>query len=294
MLEMTYRGLLLGLVACTAGCDRVFEFNEHSAPMTCSAPLAPDGDEDHDSILNGVDACALVPNQEDHDEDLDGALDACDLCPHLDPDGEDLDCDGLGAACDPDETVAHVQQFFGFGTGLGLDLDSAVIENDVLRAPIDSTAQIAGSARVKGRVPAAGTYELTGRFLRTTHPPTNDFGYIALRFDPSLSNQYLARISGGESGGPYGNFQIQLNDQTIATMPIGPLPTDGAFTLRVTISATEISASITGFTTATISTPLPAPLGDLEYWIESYHDVGSDFVAELAYLRRVALAPLAP
>ena len=77
-------------------------------------------------------------------------------------------------------------------------------------------------------------------------------------------------------------------------MPLGPLPTEGAFTLRVTISATEISASITGFATTTITTPLAAPLGDLEYWIESYHDVGSDFVSELAYLRRVALAPPAP
>lgn len=283
--------LVLGLVAVT-GCDRLFEFNADPVAATCAEPLAPDGDEDHDSVLNGVDACPRVANQEAHDEDQDSTLDACDLCPQLVTAGADVDCDGLGAACDPDDTIPHIQEFFGFGSSRGIRLAEATVANDVLQLPIPSTAQIAGSGHVDAPVDGDGTYEITGRFRRTTHPPATDFGYVALRFTPLQGTvDYLARISGGDSGGPYGYFQIQENGVSVAETSIGTLPLDGAFTLRVTITATTMDATLTGFATATLTVPLTAPMGTVEYWIEAYHDVGSDFVADIASLRRVALAP---
>lgn len=62
--------------------------------------------------------------------------------------------------------------------------------------------------------------------------------------------------------------------------------------MRVTITSTSMDATLTNFTTATLEVPLAAPIGMVEYWIEAYHDVASDFAAEIASLRRVARAPL--
>jgi hypothetical protein len=54
-----------------------------------------------------------------HDEDADGTPDQCDLCPAHAGDQADADGDGVGDACDPDNTTAQrIVMFETFSSGL--------------------------------------------------------------------------------------------------------------------------------------------------------------------------------
>ena len=92
-----------------AGCNRVFglEATEHE-PLEASIPLLPDGntliDEDLDGILNEMDNCPGVPNPDQ--------ADTSDIAKGLPP-------DGVGDACDPDDSGTHeiVARYFFNDTG---------------------------------------------------------------------------------------------------------------------------------------------------------------------------------
>jgi hypothetical protein len=103
-------GVVVLILAC-AGCDKVLGLHEVYMPGECNAAeLQDELDEDGDGQLNKVDECPLVANQTTNDEDTDGAPDDCDLCPQImsaADTGGDPDCDGIGAACDPDPALAN-------------------------------------------------------------------------------------------------------------------------------------------------------------------------------------------
>src|SRR5688500_11835852 len=118
----------LALVLGLAGCDRVFALQhvkglldggvDRDAALVCDdSDLDPNEDADGDSVLNGIDSCPRVANASPADEDNDGIPDACDQCPQFVAAGVDLDCDGIGAACDPNDEIAHDRRFFGLATG---------------------------------------------------------------------------------------------------------------------------------------------------------------------------------
>ena len=175
---MLVRWTLLGMLAW-AGCDRVWGLERTPDEMTCTAPLVPDADDDHDGMLNRDDACPLVPNQVAHDEDQDGTLDDCDLCPQLVNPGADQDCDGLGAACDPDDTMPHERSWFGFDNARGLQVLAARFANDSLAAPEPGNEQ--GGAVTLARVDITNDYEIAGRYSYTrSSPPEGDFGSVSL------------------------------------------------------------------------------------------------------------------
>jgi hypothetical protein len=65
--------------------------------------IMPEGDPDHDGVINSVDNCPLVYNPEQDDTDDDGRGDLCDNCIETyNPDQHDADSDGEGDACDLD------------------------------------------------------------------------------------------------------------------------------------------------------------------------------------------------
>src|SRR5512143_3244286 len=151
---------LLLVLAGLGGCDRVFELRHVESSTvdaamqgdgsTCPTALAPDGDEDHDGALNATDPCPRVANEDPHDEDGDATPDVCDLCPTLagSAAGADADCDGLGAACDPDDAIPHERQFNGFGSSLELTLEGGMtVSKDQLVAKLPGDGDF-GRARV--------------------------------------------------------------------------------------------------------------------------------------------------
>jgi hypothetical protein len=124
-----HRGVLrlLAVVACAGGCDVLFKLESVEIP--------------------DARACGTL------DEDTDAVPDSCDVCPGLpDPDqADDGDHDGVGNACDPNQSVIHRRlRFDGFA-------DAAT---DALRWPsVGSSVWMFGSGAV-GHASTDGVGEL--------------------------------------------------------------------------------------------------------------------------------------
>ena len=273
--------------ASMAGCDQVFGLASRTPDGGVEAcaytKLAPDQDEDLDGTLNGADLCPGVPFATTHDEDSDGVPDVCDLCPAQLEAGADLDCDGIGAACDPDDTRPHTTQFFGFGATTGLSIEAdLVLANDALRfAQVGSDY---GRAVVLMPVPSSGQYELHA----TITGADATYWEMSLFVDGDTGNRYQVGISfvGGAGKLKISNF----NAAEIAEAPFGPVGSILNLVLRMELAGTEIRASVGGNeATAELVATAPGLSAPLTYSFGAYRDAprGTAFHVDFLHLRRI-------
>lgn len=84
--------------------------NKNAAGNACDAACLP-GDQDGDSVADGLDNCPNDPNFDQKDTDFDTIGDTCDRCPYrVDRFQEDSDCDGRGDVCDNCRTIPNPLQ----------------------------------------------------------------------------------------------------------------------------------------------------------------------------------------
>ena len=282
------RALLVAIAFGAVGCDRVFGLDAPDAgPASCPyTQLAADGDDDHDGALNGVDGCPLVADHELHDEDGDGIADACDPCPIYTAAGADLDCDAIGAACDPDDTIGHVQEFYGLGSTRGLMLyGDATLANDEFH--FRQTADGYGRVRVTTASPATGRYEVHARVTGIDAMYWTSGFYV----EDATGAQY--RISVLADSGTGGLRILDPTGTVLAATSLGTVGTSIEYTLQLEITDTELRARVSGFGTGTAAAMLPSPLGSIEWGFTSYRDnpFSSTFEVAATYLSRIAPEP---
>lgn len=170
---------LLGWIAC----DKVLGLQERPAvpdallpnPAECpQAPLDPFLDEDADGDLNGADPCPRHAFQTSNNEDGADQVDDCDLCPKIasrEETGADPDCDGIGAACDPDSAVLHDRRFHGFGGGSEIEFadpsEDGVVRDGAVHMMLTNDN---GSSifNIPTAAPLAGLYEVAGSITNAT------------------------------------------------------------------------------------------------------------------------------
>jgi hypothetical protein len=257
------------------------------APRCAYEHLSIGNDDDVDGVLNEDDACPLVANHEVHDEDGDGTPDACDPCPPAREAGNDLDCDGIGAACDPDDTAPHVMQFFGFGSPNGLVVDSgATITEDVMRfvqGPDTYDEAISTS-----RVSPDGIYELRAD-VTGINATGHELGFV-LYFSDGRSYQAMMYASTGGAGLALGDDQ---GGPFLADTQFPSPGTSASFTLRLQISGRTLKLAIAGIATAQVTADMPATAPMLDYGVFVYHPnvANPAFRADIAYFSRTAVKP---
>lgn len=279
---------VLGLLAVLSGCDGVFNIREVPPPADASidAPMCrylsvasaePGQDEDDDMLINSVDPCPTVPFAGDHDEDGDGIPDDCDPCPMLQASGDDAECDLVGAACDPDDTVSHEQTIHGFGDSIDLGIDDLLLQDDQIRGPFAATF---GRVLVIPPVSPIARYEIAGRIRAI------DSVYRSISIDlvDQASGEGLECQLEMDSG--YSTISISRADVDLATLALGPPMTDPVeYRLVAAYDGTQLTMSVTGNLIGMISAPVS--LGSVRYGAGLYHN-GSAAVVEVDYLRRVA------
>jgi hypothetical protein len=89
------------------------------APVVVVDP--PEGDRDHDGVVDSKDNCPDIANPDQANEDGDKFGDACDPCPAFAHDvPSDPDGDGVSDECDPNPTTPGdtIELFEGFHNGL--------------------------------------------------------------------------------------------------------------------------------------------------------------------------------
>jgi hypothetical protein len=212
------------LVVLAAGCDGVFKLTELPRPPDAAADvmvdaslceyatLSPNADKDMDGVINAIDPCPTVALEGSHDEDGDSIVDACDPCPMTIVAGDDLDCDLLGAACDPDDTVPHAQTFFGFGDTKGLSVGAVVVANDRVTGP---SGVKSGSVLSSSPVSPIGRYEIVGHIRQIDAV----YRSISLDFvDSGAGATYECQLS-MDSG--FASIDIQRNNVSLALQMLG-------------------------------------------------------------------------
>lgn len=284
--------IAVAVVASGAGCDQVFGLTQIAPPTVCPYAVSMPGDDrDNDGIPDDVDPCPLVANHDPHDEDGDGIPDACDPCPHLPIDSADADCDMIGAACDPDDTVPHRQWFYAFHNTSGLALYQSTVADGQLQLPL--SGQNYGEAFAVPHVSANGTYEIAG----TLSGLDGSYMEMSLIFaqDAGLSAPipyYEVSIRNNTAPGQYPVFLIEDSDEDLASIRQDELPSTIAFRITATITDTTLDATLDGFTKARLAATITA-LPQFVYGIDLFRsDTDSPHALRVDYLRRVA--PLAP
>lgn len=277
--DRVFRGPLL-LVLLVAGCDGLFKLGEVPAPDgdRCDyATLPDDGDEDMDTIINGLDRCPTVASEGDHDEDGDGTVDACDPCPMVEIAGTDDDCDLVGVACDVDDSTPHVQTFFGFGDAKGLSTSDVVIANDRLGLPSGSTV---GSVRTTAAVSPIGRYETAGRVTQID----DAYRSIAITLtDTTTGFRYEGQLALDNA---YAELVIQRDNVNLTSLSLSkPQSPEVAFQLFLEYDGVTLTARIVGDYEG--STSFVASLGPVTYGVTGNHDTSMP-VNEVDYLRRIA------
>lgn len=280
---------VVALVLSLAGCDSVFRLDHVEPNSLCPyAQLEPNGDEDHDGALNGVDVCPTVTNHDPNDEDSDGIPDACDLCPQSASNpGADFDCDMIGAACDPDDTIPHDRRFTGFGNAIGLQLGGGVMVADGALNFMFTSATY-GNVHVLGRVPADAEYETTFDVFNNG----TDYSFVAMSFrDPNSGPAELVRVNlRTTSVGWTMTIEDSVTSKDLAKTALGLLPANIQLTLRVRIAGTTVTADVSSDATGTVVASLPVALPEIEYGIRAYSEAAatSNLRVDVPYVLRIA------
>ncbi|MFN0250911.1 MAG: hypothetical protein ACKV2T_28820 [Kofleriaceae bacterium] len=276
-------------VVHVAACDVVFGLTDRDVTELCPyAELAPDADADRDGVLNEADACPLVADHDSHDEDRDGIADACDPCPALAAAGRDLDCDQLGAACDPDDTVPHVRQYFGFGSDIGLVLrnDFSVVDDALVFQP--TTANAYGRANVTTPIGPTATYELRGNVTGY------DGGYSAFALEfRNLGGDLLFQVQLTFIA-DIGKLAIETGTAETIVMETSTDEPVLAFdlALRLDISGETLRATLSGLGTNEVTATVPMTTTMMTWGVSAYRDSGdSAFTIALREMSRVAPSP---
>jgi hypothetical protein len=272
------------------GCGTVFTLDNVEAPPRCDyqQPLPAGGDLDQDTQLNAVDTCPRVASQTTDDEDADGIPDACDTCPQLAGAGDDLDCDGLGAACDPDDAVPHDRTFVGFGSPQPLALYGAVTLVDSV-ARFETNAETYGYAFVSEPVAPDGDYE-TG--IEITAADVT-FTQTSLVFQDSAGIGELFRIEVYNDSELHWAVRVWTNGGDtygMVNLPTGITPSSPHFTLRASIRGQTVDAQLLGDLTATLTAPLTITLpSTVRFGVHWYRDPGgaATYHSDATYLQRI-------
>jgi len=280
-----------------AACDGVFDLTKVSIPIDSTADndadadgcpytmLDPGANADQDSELNGADPCPLVTNQDLHDEDGDLVPDACDLCPQLGAAGDDADCDQLGAACDPAETMPHERVFFGFGSALGLDVRSnASVTGDQVVIALPGAEGEYGIATTLTEVPCNAIYETTFTITGTFSEP----GYqeAGLRFVDLDKRQWKIKLVSTS------NARLAIGDDVVTYTTDVPLPTTQKIVMRAVWTGTSITATVSGGTTGTLTAEVGAPAEPVTYGVSAYQDTNPPaMTVKFDYLDRIVPKP---
>lgn len=251
--------------------------------------IEPDSDEDGDGVLNGADDCPLVPGHDPHDEDGDGIPDGCDPCPMFADAGADRDCDAIGAACDLDDSIPHVQEFIGFGSSRGLQLtEDVAVAGDALQFRFSGT-EAHGQALVTATVPAAATYEFPARLAEIG----DSFCRYGLKIydDSGADYEIFVAMSSGVAA-------LRIRKSGVATplesAVVGSFVGSADLTLRLEIADTTLTARVTGaqIGATEIATTLGALTDPVKYGISAYCDSGGSASRfDVPYLTRTSLAP---
>jgi hypothetical protein len=282
------RGLTLLLLAA-AGCDRVFgladltgyhDGTSDARPQCDYEGLDPARDDDGDGVLNGVDACPTVPSASPADEDGDQVPDACDLCPQFVMAGADGDCDGIGAACDPDDTLPHDRTFYGFADATGISLYQASV--------VDGAINFSYATNTFHSVRTLANHLPEGMFEATFVIRNNDTDFgewsIVLLDGPNTS---VLRFE-IEFDADKWSLVVVDGMTDMAQVDIGSRPADVQFRLRGFIEGGTVRAELTGDGAATTMVTLPAVTKPVTMGLWSYRDsVSPTMTIDVPYLLHI-------
>jgi hypothetical protein len=288
------RGVFLVVVALgtpSFGCDEVFRLKSPplDSALCAYANLAPDDDEDRDGVLNADDLCPTVPSHGPHDEDGDGAPDECDPCPELVSAGADAECDAVGAACDPDEAIAHKQFFYGFETVLGLRLSAeGKIAGDAFH--FTQGAQNYGQVRVIQPNAVNGVYELQAMIFGID-ASYSDISVFLRDVAANIDYQLKATINNHVVG-----LEVfQLPGTSLGQMGnLGSVAATANLRLRVSIIDATVLVELLGDARGSLSVTipnLPAAPDSITWGIGGYRDPAAStatFRIEFPFMRRIA------
>jgi hypothetical protein len=254
-------GVVVLILAC-AGCDKVLGLHEVYMPGECNAPeLQDELDEDGDGQLNKVDECPLVANQTTNDEDTDGAPDDCDLCPQImsaADTGGDPDCDGIGAACDPDPALANERRFYGFAQISDIEVSESdgFVADGALHLTLTNT-NLSSEFTMPGTAPAAATYEMGG-----TVDLANASSFWSLSMKVQDPQEPLARIELQLEKGSAGRVRVLFEQDELAVTSTSitifqQAPAIMTFVMRATVANDMISGVVTLNELTTALPPIP-------------------------------------
>ena len=275
---MTYdRSVLarwLVVVGTLAGCDRFLELDQVENPPHCPVPaLSPGHDYDGDGELDEVDPCPFVPHESMHDEDGDGVPDDCDLCPQLAIDGEDLDCDGIGAACDPNDALPNTRQFFAFDHDPGsLSLDQATITGDHIHLQTSNTF---AAIFVAPPGDSDGYYETS---CTVTNFEVSSYSELELR-------HYIDDNTNGATGIKWETGELAIYTKAGMSTPVG----SGAIAkikMQATVTGSTAHFIVSGDVSGDISGPIDNLPAASMYGITLY-DPQMNASADCDYLERI-------
>lgn len=289
---------MVASVVVLCGCDGVFRLTELPPPAADAAgsdavaacryamvaAAEPGKDEDGDGVINSVDSCPTVPDAAEHDEDADGIPDGCDPCPMIVAAGDDADCDMVGAACDPDDSIPHVQTLYGFGDSIGLSVYAVTVADDRATGPTDPSG---GDISTMTAVEPSGRYEISG------HLRLIDASYrsIGIDFDDVEMGGHYELELGLDAG--YWAVLITKDNVSLDDPITGPAKhehgapglAEVAYRIVVDYDGTRLTATLSGDLSDTVSAT--ATLGNIRYGAGYFHDLPRSDI-EVDWLRRVA------
>lgn len=298
-------GLALILVA---GCDKVLGLQrkppDASSSMgidaaACGASSTPGLDDDGDGEVNETDVCPRVPHQGTADEDLDGVPDDCDPCPQLvgAAAGDDPECDGMGAACDPQPDAQNTTRFFGFATDQGLVLERTLIVNGNATMSLQNTNVLSTvTVTDAGAVPARFTAHV--KLRRAMVQPFWSYQIVVQYGAPPHRLQIMLEKQ-ATSGALSVSITVDSALPRPATLMLGSLTAaDLTFDLQATIKPQDVEATavIDGVGAGTVAAPMPPNIdGPVSYGVAMYRDVdainASTTFADTAYFSYTTLVP---
>jgi hypothetical protein len=286
---------LAALVCWLAGCDKVLGLHvvdvPDARPECPMSRLEPDLDEDLDSELNGMDPCPRVANQTTNDEDGDGTVDDCDPCAQIASaadTGGDPDCDGLGAACDPDPALLNERRFHGFGPGSDVAFDDPANDGVVRDGGVHmllGDGSTTSTVQFIRPAPFEGHYELSGSITNVPSSP-----YVSIRIllrTAGDAQRYELGVFKGSSGvlsaaADYNKAELPGTRQVVASQA----PQSIQFYIRADIvngtlgGVVRVNDTTVTIPASPIAAPVLAPTYGFELFRERVTGTFSEAVAE--------------